>query len=386
MPEADQVTARTVEKLLRQQASLAAFGSFAFRETDLMKILTEAARICAASLEVPFCKVCRYRPAEDDLLIVAGCGWKEGVVGGVVSQANETSPQGRAYVTGKPVIIRNLITSNDLALPAFYAEHGIISTVDVVIPGFDGKAFGVLEIDSSTQHQYDVHDINFLTGFANVLAEAVATATRVQALRESVEQKNLLAEELQHRVRNNLQMLASMLSAHGRDEAGLAGHKSVDAMIRQVTILAQVYDSLLGVGLSKTIDFAGYLQALCVSLPGLQASRDHGVQIFCFSESLQIDLDTVTSLGIVVAELITNAYGHAFPDTKGQIFVNLTHDSDGHSATLTIRDDGVGYRPEQGSSRRGLGLCRRLIERIGGTLELQAGAGTLWKITFPTKA
>ena len=53
----------TVAKLLRQQAALAAFGTFAFRETDLQKILTEAARVCAKSLNVPFCKVCRV-PAE----------------------------------------------------------------------------------------------------------------------------------------------------------------------------------------------------------------------------------------------------------------------------------------------------------------------------------
>ncbi|MGI4946316.1 MAG: hypothetical protein ACRYHQ_38140, partial [Janthinobacterium lividum] len=64
-------TDRTVEKLLRQQAALAAFGSFAFREPDLKDILTKTAQICASSLEVPFCKICRYRPVEDDLLIEA---------------------------------------------------------------------------------------------------------------------------------------------------------------------------------------------------------------------------------------------------------------------------------------------------------------------------
>ena len=83
---------RTVEKLLRQQAALAAFGSFAFRETDLLKILTEAARTCAVSLDVPFSKVCRYRAGSDDLLIEAGWGWNLGVVGRVVSQADESSP------------------------------------------------------------------------------------------------------------------------------------------------------------------------------------------------------------------------------------------------------------------------------------------------------
>ena len=54
-------TTADVKRLLRQQAALAGFGSYAFRETKLQAILTEAARVCAESLGVPFCKVCRYR-------------------------------------------------------------------------------------------------------------------------------------------------------------------------------------------------------------------------------------------------------------------------------------------------------------------------------------
>jgi hypothetical protein len=62
-----------------------------------------------------------------------------GVVGRVVSQANESSPQGGAYVTGEPVIIRNLQEGNSLDPPEHYAQHGIVSTADVVMPGFEGK-------------------------------------------------------------------------------------------------------------------------------------------------------------------------------------------------------------------------------------------------------
>ena len=165
-----------MQRLLRQQAALATFGSFAFRETDLLKILNQAARLCAECLNVPFCKVCRYRPKENDLLIVAGCGWDSNVIGRVVSPADESSPQGRAYITGEPVIIRNLNAANDLSLPAFYGQHGIVATVDVLIKGIEGPPYGVLEVDSPTPHAYDEHDISFLTGFANVLAEAVANS------------------------------------------------------------------------------------------------------------------------------------------------------------------------------------------------------------------
>ena len=372
---------RTVEKLLRQQAALAKFGSFAFRETDLLKILTEAARVCATSLEVPFCKVCRYRAAENDLLIEAGWGWKLGVVGRVVSQADESSPQGRAYVTGHPVIIRDINAANNLVLPAFYEEHGVVSTVDVLISAIDGPPYGVLEIDSTHRHQYDVHAINFLTGFANVLAEAVATAERVKAMRALLDSKNLLAEELQHRVRNNLQMVGGMLESYARTTADAEARQGIDLIVRRVTTLAQIYDSLLGVGLSESIDLANYLRALCLRLPGLQAERDRPVRIVCNTVSILLGLDDVTALGMAVAELVTNSYRHAFPDRDGTITVTLARLGAGQAA-ITVEDDGVGFVVAADSIRHGLGLVRRLLERIGGTLDVRSGEGTLWTLAF----
>jgi GAF domain-containing protein len=179
--------AAKVHKLLRQQAAIATFGSFALRESDLLKVLTEAARVCAEGLDVPFSKVCRYRAAENDLLIEAGYGWQEGVVGYVVSQ-------GRAFATGEPSISNDLRKDNNFVLPAFYAAHGIVSTIDVIIKG-DDLPYGVLEIDNDVQHDYDQHDIDFLTGFANVLSEAVATSTRTATRQATIERMKDLVEE-----------------------------------------------------------------------------------------------------------------------------------------------------------------------------------------------
>ena len=381
----DSSSDHTVEKLLRQQTALAAFGSFAFREPDPLRVLTEAARICAASLDVPFCKICRYRAAEDDLLIEAGWGWHLGVVGRVVSQADESSPQGRAFITGQPVIIRDINTANNLALPAFYREHGVISTVDVVIQAIDGAPYGVLEIDSTRQHQYDEHDVDFLTGFANVLAEAVATATRVKALREALEAKNLLVEELHHRVRNNLQMITGMLDNYARTRATGMARDGIDLIVRRVTTLAQVHDSLLGVGLNGTVDLAGYLQALCVSLPAVQAVHSRPVYITCHAEPVMLGVDETTALGMAVAELVTNSYDHAFPDRGGTISVTLTR-SGPATAVLTVQDDGAGFPAKFTASRNGLSLVKRLVERIGGTVDTHFNAGTVWKLGFPVPA
>jgi GAF domain-containing protein len=187
--------AAQVQKLLRQQAAIARFGSFALRERDLMKILSEAVRVCADGLSVPFSKICRYRAEENDLLIVAGHGWQDGVIGNVVSRADMSSPQGRAFTTGQPSIVDDLQKVTGFELPPFYAAHGIVSTIDVIIKGNDNQPYGILEIDNNQQHDYDQYDINFLTGFANVLAEAVSTASRGAALQVTVDQMKALVEE-----------------------------------------------------------------------------------------------------------------------------------------------------------------------------------------------
>jgi signal transduction histidine kinase len=187
--------AAQVQKLLRQQAAIARFGSFALRERNLMNILTEAVRVCAEGLSVPFSKVCRYRAEENDLLTVAGFGWQDGVVGCVVSRADMSSPQGRAFTTGLPSMIDDLQKVAGFDPPPFYAAHGIVSIIDVIIKGNDDQPYGILEIDNDKQHHYDQYDINFLTGFANVLAEAVSTASRGEALQVTVDRMKALVEE-----------------------------------------------------------------------------------------------------------------------------------------------------------------------------------------------
>jgi len=88
---------------------------------------------------------------------------------------------------GLPSIIDDLETADGFKPPPFYAAHGIVSIIDVIIKGSDDQPYGILEIDNDKQHDYDQYDINFLTGFANVLAEAVSTAARGAALQVTVD-------------------------------------------------------------------------------------------------------------------------------------------------------------------------------------------------------
>lgn len=389
--------AEEVKKLLRQQAAIAAFGSFALAQSDLQAVLTEAAEACAKGLSVRFCKVCKYRPAENDLLIVAGCGWQSGVIGEVVSRADASSPQGRAFSTGEPSICNDLRNDDQFILPPFYAEHGILATIDVLIKGAH-EPYGVLEIDSDQPQRYDQQDINFLTGFANVLAEAVATASRTALLQTTIaqmqvlvedknrllDQKKVLAEELQHRVRNNLQLIYGMLTRQLGETKDESGQRGIRAIARRVSTLAQVYDHLLGAEMTRTTDLGSYIRSLCRSIAEIQASSAN-VSLSCETDVLMLDLDVVTALGIIVAELVTNSFDHAFAENGGGVIkVAVRRDTDhAEMATLLIEDNGPGFIVNPGSKRHGLGLVWRLAEQIRGRASVAATEGTAWTISFP---
>ena len=151
---------------------------------------------------------------------------------------------------------------------------------------------------------------------------------------------------------------------------------------RCVSTLAQVYDHLLGNEMTRTTDFDIYVQSLCSSLAQIQAAPGHGVT--CDSEALILDLDVVTALGIVVAELVTNSYDHAFPSGKGSATVSVRRVAeDLDMATMTISENGNGFKVSAEDKRHGLGLVRRLVEQVRGTAVVGSDHGTVWTIKFP---
>jgi two-component sensor histidine kinase len=380
--------AEQVEKLLRREKALATFGTFAFREPNLQAVLEEAARVCAECLAVPFSKICRYQAEQNDLLVVAGYGWKAGVVGFAISVADETSPQGRAFTTGKPQLCPNIDAANTYNLPAFYLDHRILSTVDVLVAAKTGPPFGVLEVDSLAANAFEAHDIDFLTGFANVLAEAVVTSARSEELRrtiirmeELIYEKETLSQELKHRVRNSLHLVYGLLTAELDGDHTAASITAFRSIALRVMGIAEVFDHLLGVGMNKVIDLEDYISALCENLPDLY--RNENIKLKYSLEAVRVELDEATALGIIITELVNNAYVHAFPDGAGEISVALRLTPDGTS--LSIADNGIGFL-EVETTRRGMGLVRRLVQQVGGSLSLHPDQGSIWTILLPGRA
>jgi two-component sensor histidine kinase len=135
-------------------------------------------------------------------------------------------------------------------------------------------------------------------------------------------------------------------------------------------------------------DFGAYVKALCGQLAEMQSPDQSNIKMICESEPLLLDLKRVTSLGLIVAELVTNSFDHAFPGGAGTIVVDMRWSRDEpQTAVLIVRDDGVGFEADPNSARHGLGLIRRLVEQIRGTVSVESDnktvKGTLWSVNFP---
>jgi signal transduction histidine kinase/ActR/RegA family two-component response regulator len=208
---------------LQQQALLSELGRRALENSDTDVMLQEAAQICALGLSVNYCKIMEYRPNDNRLLVRAGVGWHEGVVGHATVGADLASPAGYALHTGKPVITNHLSQEDRFRTPTLLAEHGIERAVNVILLG-EAKPYGVLEVDSEVPGTFTEHDIDFLQGAANLLGLALArrrTVDQLQQLNETLESR-VVAQVTERRQIEDVLHQAQKMEAVGRLTGGVA--------------------------------------------------------------------------------------------------------------------------------------------------------------------
>ena len=182
---------------LRQQRLLADFGFFALRCRDLDPLLQRATELCAEGMGTDLCKVLEWLPDRDQLLMRAGVGWAEGLVGHATVGADLESPAGYALKTGAPVISNHLEHEARFRTPHVLAIHGVRRAINVVIrDGTDEKPFGVLEVDSSDPGSFEEADLAFMQGFANLLGVAIERSQAESSLTVSHERNLEILESI----------------------------------------------------------------------------------------------------------------------------------------------------------------------------------------------
>jgi len=375
---------------LRQQSLLADLGVFALQCRDLDVLFQEASRLCALGLDTGLAKVLEYLPEQKRLLVRAGIGWHPGVVGHATIGADLESPAGFALSTGMPVISNRLAAEERFRTPQLLLEHGVICAINVLI-GKGGEHFGVLEADSSSQHEFTGHDIAFMTGMANLLTVAIERENNTHALAKAVlekddllAQKDLLLREVNHRVRNSLQLIISLLRIQSqRIEDDDLRHTFAKATDR-ISAVARIHDRLTHTDDVTTVEFGGYLRQICLDI--VEAG---GQRCRLAIQPMRLPTDTAISLALIAVEMLTNAIKHgraSDPEQAVDIAFGVLDDG---RARLEVRDYGDGLPPgfrigEHQDSGLGITLMTALARRIGSELQAEnAGPGTRWWVVLP---
>jgi two-component sensor histidine kinase len=355
------------ERWVRRQSALAEFGRQALMVDDLDALLHEAVVLAAQGLGIRRAKVMEALPGGDKLLMRAGTGWKPGLVGKLVVDAGSRSSGGFTLYTGKPVIAEDIENEKRFDVPDFLREHGIRSLINVIIQG-KGEAFGVLEVDSTRQRSFNQEDVDFLQSYANVLAAAIDRNQTNDALTRLADERAILLRELQHRVKNNLQIITSLLNMQIRR----VGNGEVERQLRiigsRVETLRVVHDNLFQAENIDQIPLPRYLHSLCESLLSFHGVRAEEVTLGFSADEAMAGVDTTVPLGLLINEFFVNSIQHAFPDGRGVIDVRLTREADDR-ARLTLTDDGPGFnRAAAKGVGTGLQIMDVLAQQLGGKL------------------
>jgi GAF domain-containing protein len=241
--QSDDLTGRTLRLRIRQQELLAELGVLALQGTSFMEMLNHTARVTAEGLGAEYCKVMEYIPTEKRLLVRAGVGWDEGVVGHATVGADLDSPAGYALRTGKPVISNHLENEQRFRTPELLMEHGIRRAMNVILQG-DGSPFGVLEVDSRSEGEFNERDIAFLQGAANILGMAIEQQQYQRKLQTALERHQILLKEVNHRVKNSLQVVSGMLylQASAADDPALSDR--LNEASTRISTVGRAYERL----------------------------------------------------------------------------------------------------------------------------------------------
>jgi two-component sensor histidine kinase len=367
--------------LLQQRAELADFGRRAAEGADLDQLLDGAAEEAARSLAVNYVKVLEYLPDEKSLLVRAGVGWGEGVVGRARIGADIASPAGYALQTGQPVIANDLDKEERFRIPELLREHGVRSAVNVIIKSKQ-HIFGVLEADSREPRVFSQDDVKFLQGYATILSFAIDQARLVEINAGLAEEKTMLLRELGHRVRNNNQQLMSLINLQLGTVTNIEARDNLEMIAHRIRALTSVNQQLESSGRAHLVDLGQYLLAITGSLFNFRGEEAAEVKLETEIAQVEIATERAQAIGLIVNEFLTNSFKHAFRDRGGVLTVRLSHDD--RVATLALADDGPGM-PEEPQTGLGLKLIDLLCRQLDAEASWQTGAGTRLTLQLPIR-
>lgn len=281
-------------------------------------------------------------------------------------------------------------------------EETTKSELSVPIKSGD-TVIGVLDIQSNHLNAFNESDVAAMETLSTQIATAIENARLYEeAQREiterkcveeklnlSLKEKEVLLKEIHHRVKNNMQIISSLLrlqSWHVKNKKMQEMYKASQNRIRS---MALIHEKLYQSEDLARIDFSDYVRSLTRNLFSVYRVGMEDIDIKLDLDELHLDVNTAIPLGLIVNELVSNSLKHAFPEERagrkeGKICLSLSSNGKGE-VRLIVSDNGVGL-PKDFDFRQteslGLQLVNDLVEQLDGSLQVQRKRGTAFKITF----
>ncbi|OPY26500.1 MAG: aerobic respiration control sensor protein ArcB [Methanobacterium sp. PtaU1.Bin242] len=205
-----------------------------------------------------------------------------------------------------------------------------------------------------------------------------------EQIKQSLKEKEMLLKEIHHRVKNNLMIISSLLnlqSQYIKDKASLDIFKESQNRARS---MALIHERLYQSTDLKRIDFGDYIRTLTNELFRTFLANPELINLKIDVEDIFLDINTAIPLGLIVNELVTNSFKHAFPKGKSGTIIVDFHSED-EKFILAVCDDGIGFPQSldfKNTDSLGLQLVNRLTDQIDGEIELNRSKGTEFKVKF----
>ena len=206
-----------------------------------------------------------------------------------------------------------------------------------------------------------------------------------EKIKASLKEKEVLLKEIHHRVKNNLQVISSLLKLQSDYITDKSDFELFRESQNRVKTMALIHEKLYRSNNLSRIDFHEYVNNLTSSLLSTYGVNKEEITLVNKSEKVHFDIDTAIPCGLIINELVSNSLKHAFPDSlRGEITVDLKKQVD-KKYMLTIGDNGSGF-PDNTDFRNtkslGLQLVITLVEQLDASIELIKDKGTTFKIIF----
>ena len=208
-----------------------------------------------------------------------------------------------------------------------------------------------------------------------------------RAIRESLKEKEVLLKEVHHRVKNNLQVISSLLhlqSQHTQDQTSVQMFRQSQDRVRS---MAMIHERLYRSKDMAKVNFTEYIESLTTHLFSTHLVDTSRIQLAVDVHGIKLAIDAAIPCGLILNELISNCLKHAFRGrTQGRIRIDM-HPVNEHEILLSVSDDGVGLPPgiePQSGETFGMQLIADLVDQLHGSVQVDRDAGTTVRIVFPS--